>query len=174
MASNERAGINFAQPTTFEQRVEVATACQGALKLNMPILVDTLDDEVELAYGAFPDRLYLIDPQGKVAFKSGRGPFGYEPDKLERALIMMLLEMQVDNPTGADAKSDTAEANKTPPAAAETASPKQASEKQASEKPGDEKPVDENAVDENTVDQPKADDEKQVDQKRGPEEQGSR
>ena len=44
------------------------------------------------AYSGMPDRLYIIDREGKVAFKSGRGPFWFNPAEMEQALIMMLLE----------------------------------------------------------------------------------
>jgi hypothetical protein len=37
-----------------------------------------------------PSRLYLIDRQGKVAYKSGRGPFGFKPAELEQSLVLSL------------------------------------------------------------------------------------
>jgi hypothetical protein len=37
-----------------------------------------------------PNRLYLIDRDGKVAFKNGRGPFGFHPRQLEQALVLLL------------------------------------------------------------------------------------
>jgi Iodothyronine deiodinase len=55
-------------------------------------LVDGIDDRVGHAYSGMPDRLYIIDREGKVAFKSGRGPFWFNPAEMEQALIMMLLE----------------------------------------------------------------------------------
>jgi hypothetical protein len=42
-----------------------------------------------------PARLYLIDADGKVAYKSGRGPFGFKPGELEQALVMSLLDQQL-------------------------------------------------------------------------------
>src|SRR5262249_8953389 len=35
-----------------------------------------------------------IDKYGRVAYKGGRGPFGFKPGELEQALIMNLLEEQ--------------------------------------------------------------------------------
>ena len=58
----------------------------------MPLLADTIDDQVNRAYSGFPDRLYLIDRQGKVAYKGGRGPYGYKPRQLEQNLLLMLME----------------------------------------------------------------------------------
>ena len=39
-----------------------------------------------------PGRFYLIDRQGKIAFKNGRGPYGFKPDELEHSLILLLQE----------------------------------------------------------------------------------
>jgi hypothetical protein len=33
---------------------------------------------------------YLVDRQGKIAYKSGRGPFGFKPAELEQALLLLL------------------------------------------------------------------------------------
>ena len=52
----------------------VAQTCGRLLGLGFPMLVDTIDDTVGNRYSGMPGRLYLIDREGKVAFKSGRGP----------------------------------------------------------------------------------------------------
>jgi hypothetical protein len=70
----------------------VAARCSAALEISMPLLVDGIDGEVDEAYAAFPDRLYVIDSRGRVAYKGGRGPFGFDPRELETALILTLLE----------------------------------------------------------------------------------
>ena len=62
------------------------------LKPSLPLLVDEIDDPVGHAYSGMPGRLYLIDREGKVAYKSGRGPFGFKSGELEQALAMCLLE----------------------------------------------------------------------------------
>ena len=92
MESNDRVGVSAAQPRSDLQRVEVATQCHDLLEMSMPVLVDGIDDRVGHAYSGMPDRLYIIDREGKVAFKSGRGPFWFNPAEMEQALIMMLLE----------------------------------------------------------------------------------
>ncbi len=50
------------------------------------MLVDDVDDAVALAYGGWPDRLYLIGRDGRIAFQGGRGPDGFEPAELARAI----------------------------------------------------------------------------------------
>ncbi len=52
----------------------------------MPVVVDTVDDEIARANGALPDRLYLIGKGGRVAFRGESGPFGFQPETLERAI----------------------------------------------------------------------------------------
>jgi len=91
-SGNERVGITIKQASRFEERVEAAAQCCGALGLTIPMVVDGIDNRVAEAYSGFPDRLYVIDQQGKVAFKSGRGPFGFIPAEMEQALILMSLE----------------------------------------------------------------------------------
>ncbi len=90
MDSNEMVGVHLAQPKTYEERVSVAQTCGERLSLGFPMLVDTMDDAVGAKYSGMPSRLYLIDGEGKVAYKSGRGPFGFKPAELEHSLILML------------------------------------------------------------------------------------
>jgi hypothetical protein len=85
---NEKAGISIAQPKAFEERRTAANTCCTSLKMSIPLLVDELDDRAGVAYCGMPDRLYLLDTQGRVAYKGGRGPFGYRPLELEQALIL--------------------------------------------------------------------------------------
>jgi hypothetical protein len=90
MDSNERVGVSIAQPATYEERRGVAVRCQSHIKFEMPFLVDTIDDKVGATYSGMPSRLYVIDQAGKVAYKSGRGPFGFKPAEMQQALILLL------------------------------------------------------------------------------------
>jgi thiol-disulfide isomerase/thioredoxin len=92
MGSNDEAGVTFAQPRDYAERATMANRCGTKLKMNMPVLVDEMDDRVGHAYSGMPARLYVIDKAGKVAYKSGRGPFGFKPDEMEQALVMLLLD----------------------------------------------------------------------------------
>src|SRR2546430_11215635 len=58
----------------------------------MPMVIDEMHDPVGHLYSGMPDRLYLIDRDGKVAYKGGRGPFGFKPGELEQQIAMMLAE----------------------------------------------------------------------------------
>ena len=116
MESNDAAGIAFAQPTTDEERTSIATQCCSALELPMPVVVDMIDDAVNSAYSGFPDRLFVIDTAGRVAYKGGRGPMGYKPLEMEQALAMTLLDEWLKGPT-------VAAPSEAPEAAADTAAP---------------------------------------------------
>ncbi len=89
---NDRVGISIAQPRDRKQRKAVAERCCTALEIKMPLLVDDMFDTVGHTYSGMPDRLYLIDRAGRVAYKSGRGPFGFKPGELEQSLVMLLLD----------------------------------------------------------------------------------
>lgn len=94
MSSNDRVGVAIKQPKEREERAAAAQKCSGSLEITMPLVVDEIDDRVGHAYSGMPDRLYLVDRNGQVAYKSGRGPFGFKPGELEQSLLMNLLESQ--------------------------------------------------------------------------------
>ena len=73
-------------PINFKERSKVAQQCVAGMKLAMPAVVDKLDDAVSLAYHGWPERLYLVGKDGKVAYAGGPGPFQFEPDELEAAI----------------------------------------------------------------------------------------
>jgi myo-inositol-hexaphosphate 3-phosphohydrolase len=86
IAENRRSGLSVRDPATDEERRDVASTCAVNLKLDMPMVFDHVDNAVASAYGGWPDRLYLIRSDGRIAFQGGEGPFGLKPDELERAL----------------------------------------------------------------------------------------
>ncbi len=83
---NRDQGVEWFDPKTDEERHEVATACALSLNIRMPVLIDSVDDKITSAYGALPDRLYLVGKGGHVAFQGEPGPFGFKPPALEAAI----------------------------------------------------------------------------------------
>lgn len=108
MTSNDRVGIVFHQPANRSDRLEVAEKCCQSLAMSMPLLVDDLNDRVGHLYSGMPDRLYVIDRAGRVAYKGGRGPFGFKPGEMEQALIMTLIDE--DSPTPKKAANEETQA----------------------------------------------------------------
>ncbi len=92
MEVNDRMGVTVRQPRTYDERDAVAETCDKALGLGFPMVVDRIDDPVNNRYSGLPSRLYLIDRLGKVAYKGGRGPFGFKPAELEHSLVLLLRE----------------------------------------------------------------------------------
>jgi len=86
MQSNIKDDVVFASPKNYEEREYVAGACVRKLGIKFPAVIDGFDNTVEKAYTGWPDRIYLIDKSGRVAFKSRPGPFGFKPDELAAAL----------------------------------------------------------------------------------------
>jgi len=86
-------------PRTIVERQALAHTCEVRMQYGIPTLVDEMDDAVMKAYAAWPDRLYLVDLEGKVAFAGGIGPWGFQPNKLKRA-IDRLMEADVRYTSG--------------------------------------------------------------------------
>lgn len=86
MESNVRDKVVFASPNNFAERENVAGMCVRKLGIKFPALVDDFSNRTERAYTGWPDRIYLIDKNGRVAYKSRPGPFGFHPDELRAKL----------------------------------------------------------------------------------------
>ncbi len=83
---NEQEAVLFRQHRSMEERVEVGQACMVKMALEMPAVVDEMDDAVAKAYGAMPERLYLVGEDGRVAYKGGIGPMFFRPLEWEQAI----------------------------------------------------------------------------------------
>jgi type I thyroxine 5'-deiodinase len=90
MESNVQQKVVFASPKSLEERQELAGSCVRQLHIPIPALLDGLDNTVERAYTGWPDRLYLIDRQGLVVYKSKPGPFGFHASELNGAVETLL------------------------------------------------------------------------------------
>jgi peroxiredoxin len=108
LESNPRANIVVPQHTNQNERLAASQKFCEMLKPSYPLLVDEFDDHVTQAYSATPNRLYIINRDGKVAYKSGRGPRGYRMGELEQSLVLHLLDQEsaaTDVAVGARLKS---------------------------------------------------------------------
>lgn len=80
------------RPKDINERAILATKCVSELKLSMPVLLDSMDGVAEKAYRGRPDRICIVDLDGKVAYYSARGPWGFKPKEAEEALKKLLAE----------------------------------------------------------------------------------
>jgi hypothetical protein len=78
--------VLVASTMTKDDRLKVAGLCIRNLGIELPALVDEPDNRAERAYTGWPDRLYVIDRNGRIDYKSAAGPFGFKPAEVEAAL----------------------------------------------------------------------------------------
>ena len=86
MENNERDAVLYEQPTSLEERTEIANTCALRLELSIPTLIDDMTNSTDAKYYALPDRLYLVGRDGRIAYRGGPGPFGFVSAELEHAL----------------------------------------------------------------------------------------
>jgi hypothetical protein len=81
MDAPERA-LLVEDPLTYAERVALARRCEADMQLGFPFLVDGMDDAIERAFAAWPERLYLVDIDGTVVYRGGKGPMDFRPEEL--------------------------------------------------------------------------------------------
>ena len=91
MNSNVKQGVVFVSPKNSAEREEIAGSCVRNLHIQIPALVDNFDNTTERAYTGWPDRLYVIDRDGRVVYKSKPGPFGFHANEVEQSLKSLSL-----------------------------------------------------------------------------------
>lgn len=64
----------------------MATGCSKALKLTMPGLVDDMNNTTDIAYAGWPERLFVVDKGGRIAYTGKQGPWGFKPDHVAKWL----------------------------------------------------------------------------------------
>ena len=84
--SNIQEGVLFRQHQSYEEREEVAQSCSLDLHIGLPILIEEIDNAIDEAYGAAPERLYLVGKDGKVAYHGGAGPHFFDLDEWKQAI----------------------------------------------------------------------------------------
>lgn len=83
MTSNEEEDVCYAQPKTIGQRVGIANDFIERFDFQIDLLVDPIENPADDIYAGWPERLYVIDVDGTIAYKGATGPFGFEPDEVE-------------------------------------------------------------------------------------------
>jgi hypothetical protein len=81
MSVNRRENIVYAQPQTRAQRIAIAKDYIQRMHVSLPFAVDDMDNRANLLYGAWPERIYIINEDGRIAYRGGLGPFAYHPDE---------------------------------------------------------------------------------------------
>src|SRR5262245_44865707 len=90
MDSNVEEKVVFKQPKTFDERKKAADILVDRLKYRAPLALDGIEGAAEKAYGAWPERIYIIGTDGKIVYQGGMGPFGFHPGEAEKKLAALL------------------------------------------------------------------------------------
>ena len=80
--SNRRDAIEVRQPRDLEERRLLAETCRERLGLTVPLLLDTMENAADRAFGAWPERLYVVNADGVIAYQGGKGPYGFSTAEL--------------------------------------------------------------------------------------------
>lgn len=73
--SNRVADIMYSQPVNMDERAKVASDWRDAYSFESPIVLDWPDNRINEDYAGSPERLYVLDAEGVVTFKSEQGPY---------------------------------------------------------------------------------------------------
>lgn len=120
MRSNVKDDVCYAQPKTLEQRLAIANDFTKRFKFALPFGIDDMSNGADNAYSAWPERLYVIDESGHIAYRGGMGPFNYKPAEVRDWLAARYGAVKHETP--AAAASATPSSTPAPAAANEPAS----------------------------------------------------
>ena len=74
------------QTSDLFARAEHAEVCMATLKLSVPTALDGEDNAVNTAYAGWPDRMYVVTTDGRIAYQGAPGPSGFKPEEVEEWL----------------------------------------------------------------------------------------
>jgi hypothetical protein len=83
MDSNVEQGVCYPQPRTLEERLAIARDFVAREKWEIPLLVDGIENQVDWVFAGWPERLYVVETDGTIAYKGKTGPFGFHPEEVE-------------------------------------------------------------------------------------------
>jgi hypothetical protein len=63
-------GEHYGPHRTWEQKLKFARDCREQDRIHNPMLVDDLEGTVHRLYGLMPNMIYIIDKNGKIAYKA--------------------------------------------------------------------------------------------------------
>ncbi len=72
--------IHFAN--IIQDRLLAAKSFVADFQYPIPLVCDTMREEVSKCFAGWPERLYVIE-NSVVVYKGDQGPFGYKPRELE-------------------------------------------------------------------------------------------
>ena len=95
---NLKDNVLYMEPKNDEERSEMGKLCVAKLGIKFPAVVDGLENKTERAYTAWPERLYVVDQDGRIVYKSGPGPYGFHPQDVADTLRKIVPSATVERP----------------------------------------------------------------------------
>lgn len=63
-------GEHYGAHRTWEQKLQYARDCRAQDDIETPVLIDDLEGSVHRLYGTLPNMIYVVDKDGRVAYKA--------------------------------------------------------------------------------------------------------
>lgn len=83
---NKPGDVVLAQATDVQEKESHAMMCSRKLHLPFPAVVDGMDDAVESAYAAWPSRVFIVGPDGRIAYSTRLTQLDFHPEAMEAVL----------------------------------------------------------------------------------------
>ena len=96
-AGERRYFKKYTQHSTYEHKLGYAKELVETFGMKVPVLVDDLEESVVMAYGRMPNMIYIIDKEGKIAYKAD----WTEKPRIESLLDELLSEQGAEVAAGA-------------------------------------------------------------------------
>jgi Iodothyronine deiodinase len=82
MKSNVEEGICYPQPRSTADRIKIANDFVKSFHFPIPMLVDDITNPADRMFAGWPERLYILQADGVIAYKGKPGPFGFAPEEV--------------------------------------------------------------------------------------------
>ncbi len=102
--AKERDNVCYAQPKNITDRVAIANDFTHRFKYPVPFGIDQMSNAANDAYAAWPERLYILDENGRISYKGGNGPFNYDPKEVRAWLAARYGEVKHPEPASSSEK----------------------------------------------------------------------
>jgi type I thyroxine 5'-deiodinase len=86
VSANEDDGVLLTSHRDFEERKAAARRMSEEMGMTVPKLVDGMDNAAADTFAGWPERICVIDAQGRIAYPGKPGPWGFDPDEARKVL----------------------------------------------------------------------------------------
>jgi Iodothyronine deiodinase len=123
MKSNVKDDVCYAQPKNLEQRIAIANDFVKRFSYPVPFGIDDMSNAANDAYSAWPERLYIVDESGHIAYRGGMGPFNYNPAEARAWLAARYGEVAPQKPEAGPSSPSPSSPSQAPAAPGATPAP---------------------------------------------------